>query len=209
MHILVTDRLACSRCGPRFGLILLADELTDRRVVRGSLGCPNCRERYPIEAGFGDLRPSPRGDHETRNVSSPEASDPEGALRLAAFLGVDQGPGMVLLSGAPARHAERLAAMIEEIEVVADHPGLRAMPERPGVSRIVMGSPFPFQSGSLRGVALAGEEGVRVLDEAIRLLGPRARLVLLDPPPDSRRALEDRGLEVLLEARPAVVGARK
>jgi uncharacterized protein YbaR (Trm112 family) len=116
VHILVTDRLVCVRCGPGFGLILLADELEERRVVEGVLGCPNCRERYPVERGFGDLRRSPRAEEDS--AEPPGDDDPEGALRLAALLGVREGPGLLLLSGSSVRFAERLAAMIENIEVV-------------------------------------------------------------------------------------------
>ena len=56
MHLLLTDRLTCPRCGPSFGLILLADRMNDRRVVDGVLGCPNCRDGFPVRDGFGDLR---------------------------------------------------------------------------------------------------------------------------------------------------------
>ena len=33
MQLLLTDRLSCPRCGPGFGLILLADRLADRARV--------------------------------------------------------------------------------------------------------------------------------------------------------------------------------
>jgi hypothetical protein len=207
MHLLVTDRLACVRCGPGFPLVLLADELRDRRVLQGSLGCANCRERYPVEGGFGDFRlPVPEGDGALAPV---EGDDPEGALRTAALLGVQQGPGLLLLAGRPVRHAERVAAMIEGIEVVAAHPGLRGLPEIAGVSRIAMGPRFPFQTGTLQGVALSGEGGRRDLTEAVRVLARGARLVLMTPPQGSAGAMEEAGLELLLEAETAVVGARK
>ena len=32
MHILLTDALTCPRCGPDFGLIVLAEGVEDRRV---------------------------------------------------------------------------------------------------------------------------------------------------------------------------------
>ena len=43
MHILLTDTLTCPRCGPDFGLILLAERIEGRRVMDGHLGCANCR----------------------------------------------------------------------------------------------------------------------------------------------------------------------
>ena len=60
MHLLLTDRLTCPRCGPEFGLILLADKLVDRVVHSGVLGCPNCRDAFQVEDGFADLRAPPR-----------------------------------------------------------------------------------------------------------------------------------------------------
>lgn len=62
MHLLLTDRLTCPRCGPTFGLILLADRMVERRVLQGTLGCPNCRDSFTVRDGFADLRAPPRGD---------------------------------------------------------------------------------------------------------------------------------------------------
>ena len=60
MNVALTDHLVCPRCGPPFGLVLLARDVRDRRVREGEFGCPNCRDRFPVEGGFGDLRPPPR-----------------------------------------------------------------------------------------------------------------------------------------------------
>jgi uncharacterized protein YbaR (Trm112 family) len=208
MHILVTDRLACPRCGPGFGLILLADRLEERRVLDGVLGCANCRERYPVHAGFGDLRPPPR--EELTPTEPPGGGEPEDSFRLAALLGITSGPGLVLLSGRWAGHAERLAGMIEEIEVLAAHPGLLDEAERPGVSRIMVGSRLPFFSGALRGAVVEGdglERGVE-LEEVVRVLVPGARIVVSSPQPGAMERLEGLGMEPLLETTRFVVAAR-
>ncbi len=207
MHLLVTDRLACPRCGPRFGLVLLADELRERRVLKGALGCANCRERYPVEDGFGDFRPAPRTPQVQQGVDLRD--DPEGALRMAALLGVREGPGLLLLSGSHVRHAPRLAAMLDSIEVAAVHPALRGEPETEGVTRIAIGERFPFFTASLRGVVLEGEAGGEWLPEAFRVLAPSSRLVYFDPPPGTKNRLEAEGLELLMEAESVLVGVRK
>ncbi|HWK89996.1 MAG TPA: Trm112 family protein, partial [Longimicrobium sp.] len=62
MHILLTDLLTCPRCGPEHGLVLLADRIEERRVVRGRLGCPNCRETYPVAGTVADLRVAGAGN---------------------------------------------------------------------------------------------------------------------------------------------------
>lgn len=214
MHLLVTDRLSCPRCGPAFGLILLAHDLRDRRVLEGALGCANCRERYPVEGGFGDLRPPPRaalpvGEEPAVTAEAPDAGDAaEDTFRLAALLGVREGPGLLLLTGGWVSLAGRLAAMIDEIEVVALDPALHDAPEAMGVSRLTAGPALPFFHGSLRGVALEGTQLVVWEEEAVRVLGPGARLVVRDPPDDLPQRLEARGLQPLLQTRRYVVAQR-
>jgi uncharacterized protein YbaR (Trm112 family) len=213
MHLLLTDRLTCPRCGPRFGLILLADRIEERRVLEGALGCPNCRERYPVAGGFGDLRAPPRGSDDPGPLDdvepSEEADDPDGALKLAALLGLRPESGFVLLTGTPVGHAPRLAAMAEGTEIIAAHPGLRGRGETPGVSRIAVGTVLPFLDRSLRGIVLRGREGDELLGEAIRVLAPASRIVHLDPDRESGERMEAEGLTLLLEAESIVVGGSK
>lgn len=226
MHLLVTDRLSCPRCGPEFGLVLLAEKLEDRRVLEGALGCANCRERYPVIGGFGDFRPPPRQALEVAGTESPWAgvggaspgpgassSEPAGAspeegMRLGAMLGVTEGPGLILLTGPAVAQASRLAAMIEDIEIVALDPALRDRPEEPGVSRIVAGPKLPFFTGSLRGVVVEGHAQAEGLDEAVRVLGLGSRLVVRRPVGDLLERLEAAGLEVLLQTEKLVVATR-
>jgi uncharacterized protein YbaR (Trm112 family) len=207
MHILVTDRLVCPRCGPSFGLILLADELRDRRVISGSLGCPNCRETYPIRDGFADLRPSPRP--RLHPDEPPAREDPEAAMRLAALVGVQEGPGLVLVAGAAAGHAARIAELVPEIEVIAVHPDLQAVGESDGVSRMAVAAPLPFQSGSLRGAVLEGGASGALLSETLRSLAPGARLVCLGIGDDTAGEIRARGGEVLLQSETALVGVKQ
>jgi len=219
VHLLLTDRVTCSRCGPRFGLILLAERVVDRRVLEGHLGCPNCREHYPVGRGYGDLRPpverTARPDEPPRTRDLGPGSDPdpdeavtrdvEGALRLAALLGVERGPGFLLVMGPSARLAGRVAAMVEGIEVVAVGPGVQALDEDSGVSRMAFGQGVPFYDGSFQGVALQGEWISPYLAEALRVLRTGARIVLLDPSEEDRTRLEKAGLEFLLVTGKALV----
>lgn len=207
MHILVTDRLTCVRCGPRFGLILVADELENRRVISGVLGCANCREEYPVRGGFGDLRPPPRRPFRPEDVAGPD--DPEASLRLAALLGVREGPGLLAIVGPSARNASRLAGMIPDIEVIAAHPDLREDPEENGVSRIAVGGRLPFASGSLRGIVLEGPGARVLLEEAVRSLAPGSRLTYLRSPEGLVDDLEGLGVDLVMDAEEAVVGVRK
>lgn len=210
MHILVTDVLACPRCGSGHGLVLLADRVEDRRVLEGDLGCSNCRERYPVRGGFGDLRepgsaplgPPPAGS------PGPPPGDEEGAVRLAALLNLQAGRGLVALVGDVVRWAPGLAALVDGLEVIAVEPALRAWAESGSVSRMAAGERLPFHDRSLRGVALGAAVSARLLAEAARVVAPAGRLVLEGAPPDARARLRSAGLTPLAEEAGTVVAAR-
>lgn len=205
MHLLLTDRLACPRCGPEFGLVLLADELADRRVLMGSLGCSNCRERYPIEDGYCDLRPPP---HEGNNLSGMMESTPGDAVTLGALLAVTKGPGEVALLGSLASQGPALAALIPEVEIVCVDGGLREVPEEPGVSRLAAGHRLPFLSGVMRGVALVPSDDPLRLREAARILAHGSRLVALDSSAGTADELGRLNLELVLDEGGTVVARR-
>lgn len=200
MHILLTDRLACPRCGPEFGLILLADAMTGRQVRSGSLGCPNCRDRFPIQEWVADLRPPPREPSEADSLAP--AEDDEAALRLAAFLGLTGGPGQVALVGTPAVHANALADRVDEIFFVAleigSCPPLTDGPPPERVSRARVSGVLPLFSASLRGIALS-EGGRGWVTEALRVTAPGGRIVGLGLSSDSADALRASAQEVLLD----------
>jgi uncharacterized protein YbaR (Trm112 family) len=208
MHLLLTDRLTCPRCGPEFGLILLADRLEERRILEGFLGCPNCRERYPVEGGFGDLRAPPRGELPPvpPHLSVP---DPDDTTRIAALLGVPRGPGHVLLVGGLARHAPSLARAVEDLEVIAVDPDLRAWTEQAGVSRIAVAPGLPFFRGALRGAALDGGCEPAFLREAGRVVAPFARVVVDGARDATAKGLEEMGFEILLVEGSTVVGRKR
>lgn len=231
MHILLTDRLACPRCGPEFGLVLLAHEVRDRRVLEGDLGCPNCREAYPVREGFADLRPPPRTPLGSRQVAGeggleglgggPEvagegggtghAADPaaEEVLRLGALLGVTEGPGMLLLKGPAARHGKALAELIGQVEVVVMNPALHEAKEEEGVSRVLGRGRIPFYSGSFRGVVLSGDVGEMDVEEGCRVVAPLSRLVILGAGPEMTARVRALGLSVLLEQDGILAAARE
>ncbi len=201
MHILLTDILTCPRCGPEFGLILLADRLEERRVLQGTLGCSNCREMYPIQDGTVDLRTV-----ELASARSAEP-DPDGAVRLAALLGLAGAGGTVLVAGPGAELAPAIAALVPGLQVVALTAHPVAEDGSPGVSRVAGGPALPVRGGMLRGVALTG--GVETpLGEVVRVLAPGARLVLDPAPEGAAEELLGLGAEVLLEQEGVLVAKK-
>lgn len=208
MYSALSDRLSCPRCGPGFGLVLLAHRVRERRVLEGELGCSNCRDRYPVRAGFADLRAPPR-EELAPGDGAPDPGDREEGFRLAALLGVKEGPGRLLLAGPAGRLAPPLVALVEGIEVVTLDPRLREWEEAPGITRMVARPGIPFQDGALRGAALSGEEGAELVDEAARTVAPGGRVVVVDAADDAPERAEDAGLELLLVADEGVVVAAK
>jgi uncharacterized protein YbaR (Trm112 family) len=208
VHLLLTDRLVCPRCGPGFGLILRADDLRDRWVRSGGLGCPNCREIYPVTDGVGDLRPPPR-DPVASAEPAPTPGD-EAVFRAQALLGLEGGAGELLLIDQAARYAEGLARRLPELRVVAAGPGPEgpAAPEPPGWSRIRVGTPLPFDPRSLRGVLVEGPVSRAILREAARVVGSGGRVVVQDGDPTSGDVLMASGLTVRLQEAGVVVAGR-
>ena len=212
MHLLLTDRLTCPRCGPRFGLILRADELADRRVRSGVLGCPNCREAYPIVDGAGDLRPEPRTELPAAEPAEPATDEAITAARallgLGGEIGLTPGVAQVVLTEGVADLASGLAAHLPDLEVVVVSALARSIESGEGWSRMVTRDVLPFQEATVRGVLLRGDEAERWLAAAARIVAPRSRVVVLDPGSDVARRLEGAGLVVRLDAPEAAVAER-
>ena len=207
MHILVTDRLSCPRCGPEFGLILRADQLVSRRVIEGRLACANCRAHYPVRKGFSDLRLSAG---EAGPGEPLDAEDPEEARRLGALLGEVPKTGPVALIGGVAGQAGLLREWMEGIELLALHADLSDEAEREGVSRLGMEvERLPFLSRSLGGVVVRGPSEQGSTREFVRVLAPGSRLVCVQPGEGVGPEMEASGLELRMTSMEGVVGIRK
>lgn len=206
MHLLLTDRAACPRCGPAFPLILLADSLELRRVRAGVLGCANCRERYPIREGVADLRPPPRTplappstplapSASTTSGAAPDPADPR-ALTAAAASGLGPGAGKILLWGSAAALAPAMAGVVPDgVEVVTAQTAGPAPPVAPGVSATIVGPRLPFFDATFAGVVLFGvDASSTALRESARVLLRGHRVVLLQPPTDAQARLGAAGL---------------
>lgn len=208
MHLLLTDRLTCPRCGPAFGLILLADQLADRRVRSGILGCPNCRDSFRIDDGFADLRAPPRGpllEGHAGHIERPAQDDIE---RVVALLGIHRGPGTVATLGVAAPYAAPLAEVVEDIMVAAVDPDTKSWPSHPGVSYMVSSPGLPFFDRTLRGIIVDGALGPGMLFEACRCTAPMSRVVVLRASLDAPTVIEQAGLSVLAAEDETVVAAR-
>jgi uncharacterized protein YbaR (Trm112 family) len=202
VHIVLTDLLTCPRCGPDFGLILLAERMEGRKVIEGRLGCANCREEYPVHNGEPDLRLVPPA-----TAWTPASGDAERALRFAALLGVGHAPGTVLVYGADAGLLGGIRDLLPNARVLGAGPGALPGVGAEGVDWAVVGDRVPLRSGSLRGLAFALPPGEALLDEALRVLAPGAHLVVDPAPPGLAASLVPKGVEILLEQDGATVAS--
>ena len=211
MNVVLTDHLVCPRCGPPFGLILLAHEVRDRRVRRGEFGCANCRDRFPVEDGFGDLRPPPRGAGPGGASPGGEVVGGEGdaatrGLRLAAALGVAEGPGMIVVPDSNRDEAAAIARLVRGIEVVVVGWGGRGL-AADGVSAFATGPRMPLRDGVVRGVVAEGGSGAGWWGECLRVLMPGGRVVITDPTPTARDWVQSAGLATMLDESGLLVAA--
>lgn len=215
MHILLTDTLTCPRCGPEFGLIVMADVMEERRVLEGRLGCANCRASYPIAAGVVDLVAGQAGEAGEagsaggaapgRGAGEGAAAAEEAAYRLAALLGVPEGAGTLLLAGVDPETAAALAGLLPHVQVAAAAPPGAGEPPR-GPSWLRLAAGFPFRGGTVRGVAMGAGAAVP-LEEAGRVLARGGRLVLDPAPSGAAERLRELDWRILLEESGVVVAS--
>jgi uncharacterized protein YbaR (Trm112 family) len=223
VHITVTDLLTCPRCGPQHGLVLLADRVIDRRVIAGTLGCPNCHGRYPVRDGSAWLIPdgadsdveiTGRPEHDVgtaRSALESIATDDMAphATRYAGLMGVTNGPAHVVVAGPAAGAARAIAALVDDIEVIAVQADEDEAASGERVSSIRVRKTLPLCPGRLRGATLTGWAADALLESTAAALAPAARLVLEPAPPDSERRIADAGLHVLARQDDTVVAQRR
>jgi uncharacterized protein YbaR (Trm112 family) len=154
VHIELVDLLRCPREHAETWLVAATDQMVDRDIVEGTLGCPVCEATYPIRDGavyFTDAPPRRAAD----------APDAEQVMRAAALLGLDAPGGVVLLEGAWAAYAEPLAALSEGHYLLLNPP----VDAR---GSVVYADRLPVGAGAARAAAV---ERPAVLAPAVRVGG--------------------------------------
>jgi uncharacterized protein YbaR (Trm112 family) len=194
VHILLTDILACPVCGPPFGLIVRSDDMRDRRVLEGALGCPNCERTYPVRGGVAMLDPEDdRMPDDT--VAAGSGGDDQATIRIAALLGLNDASGFALVAGPAAAFAADLAELGGTVEIIAD----ATYTTSGAASRLRLGARLPFYDGKLHGVWLSGESADAWLEEGARALHPLGRLVIEGSPSLMVQRLAAAGLRIVAE----------
>ena len=206
MHLLLVDQMICPRCGPEFGLILLADKIQDRRVLEGFLGCSNCRDKFPVADGCGDLRPHPRS--QVRREPQGVSSKLPGAMEMAALLGLTGGHGNVGLIGDMSNRIRALTQIITSFEFVGIRHEMFPSQEFSDLgrgSRLVVGEKMPFRDGCFRGLAVSGKEDGGWVLEIARIVRTTGRVVIWESTKELIGILENEGLCILMKQEDVVV----
>jgi hypothetical protein len=167
VFIELVDALRCPNAHEDTWLVAAPARMEGRDIVAGTLGCPICQAEFRIAAGVAELAPG---------VPSPaRASSEEGAMRLAALLGLAEPSGTVLLAGDWANDARALRD-IADVQVIALDPP-EGLEMGDGVSG-VRAARVPLAPASLRAVALdAAHASPPLVDSAVRALRAEGRLV--------------------------------
>jgi uncharacterized protein YbaR (Trm112 family) len=191
MFIELTDHLRCPADHAESYLVLLPDEMRDRSVRAGRLGCPACGRTYTLSDGVLDL-----GGGE---VTMPDATLLT-AEALTALVGLSGPGGYLVLVGRPAADWREVAQLNRGVGLVAVNPPPEVVDE-PGIS-VLRSAVLPLKSRSMRGAVLGSPFGgdPAWVSEAARVVLPGLRVAGEGPVPDSRT------LELMAAAGGAWVG---
>ena len=170
MHLEVVQALRCPADHAPTWLVARTDLLDARHIMEGVLGCPVCGAEYPVTGGvlrLGTALPAPYA-----------VLDADAPLRVAALLDLTTPQGIVLLAGDWARNAVDVAAMVDQIHLVALDSPADTPPPGLGVSAVEAGACIPLRASVARGIALdqAHATGKAVI-EAVLSLQPGGRLI--------------------------------
>jgi uncharacterized protein YbaR (Trm112 family) len=191
MFIELTDHLRCPADHAESYLVLLPDEMQERSVRAGRMGCPVCGRTYALSDGVLDL-----GGGE---VALPETTLLT-AEALTALVGLSGPGGYMVLVGRPAAAWREVVERNRGVGLVAVNPPA-AVKDEPGIS-VLRSGVLPLKSRSMRGVVLGRPFGVDAgwVREAARVVLPGLRVVGEGPVPDPSI------LELMAEAGGAWVG---
>jgi uncharacterized protein YbaR (Trm112 family) len=167
MFIELIDALRCPADHPPSALVAAFDEVADRDVVSGMLGCPVCRSEFRIRGGELWLVTTAMPAPATRALNPDED-----ALRLAASLDLRSETGFAILRGAWCALADRVVEISPTHLVLLDPP--LNTPRGLGRSVVHAGGTVPFTPATAVAAAIDDDERAYALALTVK---PRGRLV--------------------------------
>jgi len=173
LFIELTEILRCPNDHAESYVVAAPIAMDGRRIVRGVIGCPECKAEFPIVDGVAYFGADPG------TQARPPLPDYDVAA-LRAFLNLDGPGGYAALVGRAARFGSEVAALLPGVHIVAVNPPAGVAP-LPMLSLLVAPRGLPFKSATLRAVALGADcAAIPWLADAARVLLPGLRLVVED-----------------------------
>ena len=170
MHLDFIDLLRCPAEHPETYLVAAPAELDDRSIVRGTLGCPKCSREYAIEDGVVFL-----SQQDPRAAASTLVANEYEALRCAALLDLQGGPGLAVLEGEFGVLAPSIVDSLDVHLLLFNPP--RTVRHGVRYSIVVADQHFPFATQRARGVALYSSSSESTVATAASLVRNGGRLV--------------------------------
>lgn len=166
MFIEVADFLKCPGAHEYQPCVVIPNDLEDRKVVSGVVGCPVCKGEFPIRYGraiFG----------EAALVASPGEHD---AATLQALLGLMSPGGYLVLVGSVVNCWRELGELAGTHVIGVNAPATLEGGE--GLSLLDTPGEIPLKSSSVRGVVLSSAQtSGEWVKEAARIVLPGQRVV--------------------------------
>lgn len=179
MRLEIAERLRCPHPHVPTPLIVVADRVLERDLIEGRAGCPVCRTEARIEEG--DLWFAALGGPVTAVATTSDPPDPNALERLVALLGLAEPDGTVLLTGAYARFALRLAASTEVgVVTLAAHGSPAGAGYRRGLAVATVhgvATRLPFGDATFRAAALDASLAPALVADVVRGVHVGGRLV--------------------------------
>ena len=198
MFIDLVESLRCGAPHEESWLVASFDVMDGRAIVRGTLGCPVCRRRYPIVDRIAWLGVDPSSAPALIAVVGDEQDQEEERARLTALLNLSEPGGLCILEGRWARLAPTLVELVTT-QILAINPDAPLVPAE-GISILRTPDLLPIAAAVARGVALGDAPwrsleawaslmagAVHVLSRGGRLLAPSA----IPVPPGVRELARD------------------
>ena len=187
MFVELIELLRCPNAHEETPLIAAAERTVDRHLVQGTLGCPVCRAEFPITRGIGEFGEGPRVEG--------ERPDAESAMRLAAFLELNEVRRFAILCGRHASQTDQVARLAQTPLVLVNAPDNAG----DAAASIRVKDAMPFATGAAHAAALdesvepaLAASIVAVVRSGGRVIGP----VSMTPPPGVREIVRDERLWV-------------
>ena len=198
MFIDLVESLRCVAPHEESWLVASFDEMDGRAIVRGTLGCPVCRRRYPIVDRIAWLGVDPGSAPALISVVGDDENPDTERSRLAALLDLSDPGGLCILEGTWARLAPALVELVTT-QILAINPDAPLIPTE-GISILRTPDLLPIGAAVARGVALGDASwrslqawaplmagAVHALSRGGRLLAPSA----IPVPPGVRELARD------------------